>query len=93
MSNIYWNRFSLFMPFFVYLLRCGDDSLYCGYTHNLVERVKLHSLGRASKYTRSRLPVVLVYAEKYSSQRKAMRREMEIKTFSRKKKNFLIQSY
>ncbi|MBM3282231.1 MAG: GIY-YIG nuclease family protein [Candidatus Diapherotrites archaeon] len=78
------------MGYFVYFLRCRDDSLYCGYTHDLVERVKLHRVGRASKYTRSRLPIVLVYSEPFSTQSLAMKREAEIKSFTRKKKLDLI---
>lgn len=78
------------MGYFVYLLRCRDDSLYCGYTHDLVARVKWHQAGRASKYTRSRLPVVLVYSETHSTKSRAMTREAEIKSFTRKKKWDLI---
>lgn len=78
------------MTFFTYLLRCSDGKLYCGYTVHLAKRVKMHQAGRASKFTRARLPVKLVYAEKYRDKSSAMRREAEIKTFSRKKKWGLI---
>lgn len=80
------------MVFFVYLLQCGDDSLYCGYAKNVDARVALHRAGRASKYTRSRLPVKVVHVESFPSQRAAMRREAEIKMFSRKKKLELIRA-
>ena len=80
------------MVFFVYLLQCGDDSLYCGYAKNVDARVALHRAGRASKYTRSRLPVKVVHVESFPSQRAAMCREAEIKMFSRKKKLELIRA-
>ncbi len=80
------------MSFFVYLLHCSDGKLYCGYTNNVEHRMKMHNSGKASKFTRARLPVKLVYFEKFSSQSHAMRREAEIKTFSRKKKLVLIKN-
>ncbi len=80
------------MVFWTYLLACSDGKLYCGYTNNMERRLKMHQLGRASRFTRVRLPVKLVYSEKFSSQRTAMRREAEIKTFSRKKKLELIKN-
>ncbi|MFA6269485.1 MAG: GIY-YIG nuclease family protein [archaeon] len=75
---------------FVYLVKCADNSLYCGYTNNLEKRIKTHNLGKASKYTRAHLPVKLVYFEKFSSLSKALSREYEIKQFTRKKKEELI---
>ena len=78
------------MPYFVYLLRCSDNSLYCGYTSNLKNRVVAHNLGRGSKYVRARRPAKLVYFEKLSSQKTAMRRELAIKRLSKKKKEALF---
>jgi putative endonuclease len=80
------------MPF-VYLLQYADDSYYCGNTNNLENRVKTHNSGKASKYTRTRLPVKLVYSEKLSSLSKALKREYEIKQFSRKEKIGLINDF
>jgi len=80
------------MPFFTYLLRCSDSKLYCGYTNNVENRVRMHQVGRASKFTRARLPVKLVFVEEHRDKSSAMRREAEIKTFSRKKKLELIRA-
>lgn len=77
---------------FVYLLRCGDDSLYTGITNDLTRRVKQHNAGTASKYTRSRLPVTLVYQEQQASRSLALKREFAIKSLPRKRKNSLVQS-
>ena len=78
------------MPYFVYLLRCSDDSLYCGYTSDVKKRFAAHSSGRGSKYVRARRPAKLVYFEKLPSQRAAMRRELEIKGMGRKEKLALL---
>lgn len=80
------------MPFFTYLLRCSDGKLYCGYTNNMEKRLMMHRAGKASKFTRARLPVKLVYSEKYFSKSKAMKREAAIKKLSRKIKLELIQN-
>ena len=74
----------------VYLLECSDGSLYCGWTMNLEKRVVAHNQGVASKYTRARLPVKLVYQEKREDKRAAMRREYEIKQMSRRNKLALL---
>ncbi len=79
------------MSFVVYLLSCADRSLYCGYTNDIATRVTKHNAGKASKYTRSRLPVRLVHKEKFSTQREAMQREAFIKKLSRKKKLELVK--
>ena len=75
----------------VYILRCADGSLYTGITNDLIRRCKQHNAGIASRYTRSRLPAVLVYQESHSSQSMALKRELEIKSFSRQKKESLIR--
>lgn len=74
----------------VYILKCADGSLYTGWTNNLEKRLKAHNGGKASKYTRSRLPVVLVYYENHKTKIEAMKREYEIKTYTRKEKDALI---
>jgi len=78
------------MDFFVYLLECSDKSLYCGFAKNLEKRLGLHKNGTASKYTRARLPVKLVYFERTESLSSAMKREVEIKRLPRKKKLGLV---
>ena len=52
---------------FVYLLKCSDNTLYCGYTNNLEKRISVHNQGKGSKYTRGRTPIKLIYVEEYSS--------------------------
>lgn len=80
------------MNWFCYLLRCADDTLYCGITNDLEKRLATHNAGTASKYTRVRLPVELAYAESCADRSAASKREMEIKNLSREKKLALIQS-
>lgn len=74
----------------VYILRCGDGSLYTGWTNDLEKRLRAHQSGRGAKYTRSRLPVELVYWEQQESKEAAMRREWELKQLPRAKKLALI---
>ncbi len=74
------------------MLRCGDGSLYTGWTNDLAKRMKTHAAGRGSKYTRSRLPVELVYAEAFATAREARSREWHIKRLSRAEKLRLIES-
>ncbi|MDU2491824.1 MAG: GIY-YIG nuclease family protein [Clostridium celatum] len=76
---------------YVYILRCNDDSLYTGWTNNLDKRIKAHSNGKGAKYTKSRLPVELVYFEEYEDKIEAMRREYAIKQLKRKEKLMLIK--
>lgn len=76
---------------YAYLLKCADDTFYCGWTNNLKKRLTAHNSGRGAKYTKSRRPVVLVYYEKFETKEEAMRREAAIKKFSRKKKEALVR--
>ena len=76
---------------YTYLLQCADGSLYCGWTSDLEHRVRIHNAGQGAKYTRSRLPVKLVYWEEYDTREEAMRREWQIKQMRRKEKEILIQ--
>ena len=71
---------------FVYIVRCSDNSLYTGYTNNIEVRINKHNAGKGAKYTKTRRPVVLVYQEMYETKSEALRREYEIKTFTRQKK-------
>ena len=77
---------------FVYLMRCADNSLYTGITNDLPRRLEQHNAGTASRYTRSRLPVELVYHEPQESQSHALKRELAIKALSRQEKESLIRS-
>lgn len=76
--------------FYIYILQCADGTLYTGYTVDIEKRVKEHNAGKASKYTRSRLPVQCVYNEECLSKSEALKRELEIKTLTRKQKLALI---
>lgn len=75
---------------FCYLLRCADDTLYCGITNDLDKRLATHNAGTAAKYTRVRLPVELVYAEACENRSAALKREMAIKRMTRAAKLALI---
>jgi UV DNA damage endonuclease len=76
---------------FVYLLRCADGSLYTGITTNVARRCEQHNAGTASHYTRSRLPVALVYQECQGSRSLALKREAVIKALSRPEKESLVR--
>ena len=76
---------------FVYLLRCADGSLYTGITNDVPRRLKQHNAGTASRYTRSRLPAVLVYQEAQASRSHALKRELAIKDLSRQEKELMIR--
>ncbi len=76
---------------FVYMLRCADDSLYSGVTTDLTRRCKQHDSGTASRYTRSRRPVALVYQEAHASRGLALQREAALKALSRLEKEALLR--
>ena len=63
----------------VYIVQCADETLYTGITNNVPSRVATHNTGRGAKYTKNRLPVVLVYQEEVDDKSHALRREREIK--------------
>lgn len=75
---------------YVYILRCNDNSLYTGWTTDLEKRIDTHNSGKGAKYTRSRLPVKLVYYEEYLDKGRALSREMEIKSLTKKQKEALL---
>ena len=77
---------------YVYMLRCGDGSLYTGWTNDLEKRVMTHQLGLGGKYTRARLPAELVYSEEWESKEAAMSREWHIKRLTREEKLKLIDN-
>lgn len=76
---------------YIYILRCRDESLYTGWTNNLEKRIDTHRKGKGAKYTRSRLPVSLVYFESFDRPGEARKREAAIKKMSRKEKLALIE--
>ena len=80
----------LAVNWYVYVLCCGDGSLYTGYTDNIPRRLAVHQSGKGAKYTRSRLPVELAYWEELPDKSAALRREAAIKQLTRKEKLGLI---
>ena len=74
----------------VYILQCRDGTLYTGYTDDPERRLRVHNAGKGAKYTRSRLPVELVYQEQCPDKSAALRREREIKRMRRAEKLALI---
>lgn len=75
----------------VYILECSDKSLYTGITTDLTRRLQEHNKGKASKYTRSKLPVKCIYSEDQENESAAKKREHEIKRWPRPQKLELIQ--
>ena len=71
---------------FVYLLRCGDGSLYCGITDDVSRRLEAHAAGKGAKYTRGSGPLELVYTEACESHSDALKREAAIKKLKRQEK-------
>lgn len=76
---------------YTYILECADGSLYTGWTNDLPKRLSAHNRGTASKYTRPRRPVKLLYWEEHPTKEAAMRREAAIKQLSRQQKLVLCQ--
>ena len=74
----------------VYLLRCADGTLYCGWTVDLDQRLAAHNAGRASRYTRARLPVALAWSQPMGDRSAAQREEARIKALPRARKLALI---
>lgn len=79
--------------FFVYMLRCGDNSLYTGYTNDVEKRLRAHAQGLGAKYTRSHLPVKLAGYWPCSSKREALQIEAAIKRLPREKKEALLSHF
>ena len=78
------------MKWFVYMLRCKDNSIYTGITNNLNKRIEAHLSGNGSKYLRGKSPLKLVYKENFLGRSAASKREIEIKKLKKKEKEFLI---
>ena len=80
------------MSWWVYILRCSDDTLYTGYTDDVERRCAVHNSGKGAKYTRGRGPVSVVYREECTDRSAAKRREAAVKKLSRKEKLELVSS-
>ena len=78
------------LPFYVYMLRCGDGSYYIGHTDNMEKRLGEHQLGEGCVYTRSRLPVELMWLQEFPSRDEAKAAESQLKGWNRAKKEALI---
>ena len=79
--------------YFAYIIRCADGTLYTGYTDDIARREAVHNSGRGAKYTRSRLPVKMVYHESFATRSEAMKREYTIKRLSWEQKLKLIADH
>ena len=79
------------MKWCVYILECVDETLYTGITNNIRRRLEQHGKGVGARYTRGRLPVTLLYSEKYIDRASAARREAQIKKLSRLEKLALLK--
>jgi putative endonuclease len=79
------------MAYYIYLVRCSDESLYTGYTKDIEARIKKHNSKYGAKSLRGKLPVSLVHQESFITKSEALKREVEIKSWPKKKKEALIQ--
>jgi putative endonuclease len=75
---------------FVYILQCRDDSYYIGSTQNVSQRLEVHRSGEGPAFTARRLPVRLIYQEPFARLEEAVRRETQLKRWSRAKKDALV---
>ena len=86
------NKSTYTLPWFVYIAECKDKTLYTGIALNAEKRIKVHNTTNNCRYTRSRKPVKLVHKERCLNHNRAIKRELEIKSFTRTKKLELIGS-
>ena len=79
--------------YYLYILRCSDNSLYCGQTKDLQKRIQEHNFDnvKSAKYTKGKRPVKLVYFEKYKTINEVLKREFEIKKLTKEKKEVLVR--
>lgn len=77
--------------YYAYMVRCSDNSIYSGYTTDVYKREKVHNTGKGAKYTRTRLPVKLVYFEEFDNKIDAMKREYAFKQYTHKEKEEIIK--
>ena len=75
----------------LYILRCGDGTLYTGITTDVEKRLEAHRSGKGAKYTRGRSPLELIYREKCGSHSDALKRELTVKKLSREQKEMLLR--
>ncbi|NLD06449.1 MAG: GIY-YIG nuclease family protein [Synergistaceae bacterium] len=80
------------MKAWTYILRCSDDTLYTGWTNNIEKRLAAHNRGTASKYTRGRRPVELIFKEEFETKEEAMTREAKIKSLKRDEKLLIAKN-
>ncbi len=80
-------------PWYVYILACGDGTLYTGSTDNVARRLEKHRMGKGAKYTRGRTPLTLCYSEQCISKSEALRREFQIKSLTREQKIALCDTW
>ena len=78
---------------YTYMLECSNGSYYTGWTNDLRKRIETHKAGKSGKYTRSRLPVHLVYFERYEEEHDARSREVRLKQLSHAEKQALAASF
>ncbi len=78
---------------YLYLLRCGDGSLYCGITTDVQARLERHRRGKGAKYTRGRGPLEVVYTEECDDHSAALKREIWVKALSREEKQKMVCEY
>jgi putative endonuclease len=79
------------MPHFFYLARCSDESLYSGTCIDVKGREEMHNSGKGAKYTRSRLPIKIIYVETFETLSEARKREAEVKRWSKAEKEKLLR--
>ncbi len=73
----------------VYLVQCSDETYYCGISNDVLKRIATHNAGKGARYTKTRRPVTLKYIEEVGTMGQALKREREVKSYSRKKKEAL----
>lgn len=78
---------------FAYMVRCKDNTIYSGYAVDPYKRAEVHNSGKGAKYTRTRLPVKLVYFEEFDNKKDAMKREYAFKQYSHSEKEEIIKKY
>lgn len=79
------------MPYYLYILRCGDGTLYTGVTTDVEKRLAAHRSGKGAKYTRGRGPLTVVYREECADRSAALKRELAVKALTREEKLALIE--
>lgn len=78
--------------YYAYMVRCKDNSIYSGYAVDPYKREEVHNSGKGAKYTRTRLPVKLVYFEEFDNKVDAMKREYAFKQYTHKEKEEIIKN-